>query len=159
MAVRRLFRAIGKFRRLSRRDRRLFAEALVLLALATAAIRFLPFRTVGRLASRPLRNPVADPASEAELIRAVRRAVLGCARRVPWSAVCFPQGLAAQWMLRRRGIPATLYFGAENHRTKGLNAHVWVRVGAQGVVGTENAAGFAPLAEFPPAPDAGSQAH
>jgi len=144
---------------LNRRERRLFAEALVLLALATAAIRLLPFRVVGRLASRPIREPAADPASEAELIRAVRHAVLGCARRVPWPAVCFPQGLAAQWMLRRRGIPATLYFGAVNHRTMGLNAHVWVRVGALGVVGTENASGFAPLAEFPPAPKADARTH
>jgi hypothetical protein len=62
---------------------------------------------------------------------------------------CFEQGLAAQRMLRRRGVASVLYFGAAPNDRKGLVAHVWVRDGDVDVIGCETADQFAVLAEFP----------
>ena len=50
--------------------------------------------------------------------------------------MCFQQGLAAQLMLRRRGIPSVLYYGAAQDGS-GLHAHVWVRDGDIDVIGGE----------------------
>jgi hypothetical protein len=73
------------------------------------------------------------------------------ARRVPFRAKCFEQGLTAQWMLRRRGIASTLFYGIARDRDRALSAHVWVRAGAFDVVGCDNIADFATVAQFPAA--------
>jgi hypothetical protein len=124
----------------------LFAEALAALALASLAIALLPFRWVaaaasvrGRRASRP----------DSGTVRRVRGAIRGWSRRVPWKAVCFQRGLALHWMLRRRGIPSVLLYGARREGD-GLAAHVWVDVEGETVIGGEEAPSFACLARFPP---------
>jgi hypothetical protein len=66
--------------------------------------------------------------------------------------MCFEQGLAAQFMLRRRGVPSVLYYGAALDDQDGLSAHVWVRDGDVDIIGGEIASQFAVLATFPPQP-------
>jgi hypothetical protein len=51
-------------------------------------------------------------------------------------------------MLRRRGIPSVLYYGAAQDDRSGLYAHVWVRYGDFDVIGGEIAHRFAILAAF-----------
>jgi hypothetical protein len=138
-----------KIRHMRWRDRFLYAEALVYLSWISPAIRLVPFRVIGRMASRPVRGREPEPGERRILIYRIRRAIAGCAKRVPWECVCFQQGLAAHLMLRRRGVASTLYYGAANDSVKGLNAHVWVRAGDIDVIGTENASEFAILARFP----------
>ncbi|MEO8113933.1 MAG: lasso peptide biosynthesis B2 protein, partial [Phenylobacterium sp.] len=79
----------------------------------------------------------------------VRWAIVAVARRLPWRALCFEQGLAAHWMLRRRGTPATLHYGVAGSAEAGLKAHVWVRDGQRAIVGCELADRFTELAVFP----------
>ncbi len=128
----------------------MLAEAMLVLAFSSAAIRFLPFARIGNLASgrlgRKPPRPADRPAAE------VAWAVQACARRVPWRAVCFQQGLASQIMLRRRGVDSTLYFGAAMGADSELAAHVWVKAGQIEVVGCQEAPGFAVLATYPPEP-------
>jgi len=52
-------------------------------------------------------------------------------------------------MLRRRGVPSFLYFGAAPDDERGLIAHVWVRDGEVNIVGGKEAPRFAVLATFP----------
>jgi Transglutaminase-like superfamily len=52
-------------------------------------------------------------------------------------------------MLRRRGIPSVLYYGAAQDRS-GLISHVWLRHGDVDVIGGATAHRFAILATFPP---------
>lgn len=146
-------RLIGKLSRLTPRRTSLLAEALALLTFSSVVIALVPFRHVGRLASWPTRHRA--PGDAARLIAEVAWAVEACARRLPWSAVCYQQGLSAQLMLRRRGVASTLYFGAAPDKESGLKAHVWVRAGQSDVVGCELADRFAVLSAFPaegPAP-------
>ncbi len=129
--------------------RRLLLEAVIWLAVARLAIAVLPFRYIGRLAARQVGRQ--DPSRQARITAAqrIRWAVVICARHVPWRAMCFEQGLAAQFMLRRRGAPSVLYYGAAPDDQKGLAAHVWVRDGDVDVIGCESASRFAVLATFP----------
>ena len=110
----------------------------------------LPFRNLGLLAARPIRWPKPPDSVRLTKVGRVRWAILAAARRVPWRAVCFQQGLAAQFMLRRRGVPSVLYYGAAQDDRSGLSTHVWVRDGDVDVVGGEIAHRFAILATFPP---------
>jgi len=148
---------LSRLRRLSAGELALLAEAYVMLAACSAAIRVLHFTRVGRLASWPLGPMRAE--LTVDLVTRVAWAVRACGRRAPWRAVCFQQGLTAQIMLRSRGVDSTLYFGAALEKTVGLSAHVWVKAGERDVVGCDEAVGYAALALFPPpsnepAPDA-----
>ncbi|MGZ8997830.1 MAG: lasso peptide biosynthesis B2 protein [Allosphingosinicella sp.] len=131
---------------LSWADRLLLAEALLTLALASLAIRLLPFRKVIGAASAVDRRRVA--ADSVSKTRKVVWAVGAWARRVPWKAVCFQRGLAVHVMLRRRGIPSHLHYGVS--QSDGLKAHVWVSAAGRDVIGGAEAAGFACLATYPP---------
>ncbi len=129
-------------------DAPMLAEALAALALASLAIALLPFRRVAAAASSSIRGPER---TDSETVRRARSAVTGWSRRVPWRAVCFQKGLALHWMLRRRGIPSALLYGARRDGD-GLAAHVWVDVDGETVMGGDEAPDFACLARFPPDP-------
>jgi len=134
---------------ISWRDRMLMLEAALWLAAASIAIATLPFRHVQRMAELPVRRIALSPASHAATVRRVRWSIIACARRAPWRARCFQQGLAAHWMLRRSAVASVLYYGAAPDAKRGLVAHVWVRAGDTDVIGGEAAARFAVLATFP----------
>ena len=138
----RIVRAFG-------RDRVLLFEAMVALTFASLVIATLPFRNVMRLAEIPSANRKLAPEARIALRYAVQWAVSRGAQRIPWRAMCFPQALAAQWMLRRRGIASVLYYGAAPDDARGLIAHVWVCDGEIPVIGGAASAGMALLAKFP----------
>jgi hypothetical protein len=145
----RVFGVLQKFFRFPGSDRLLLAETFCWLALAWIAIAVLPFRHVARLASIEGRRQEPTPKVRAETVRRVRWAMGACVGRVPWPAKCFQQGLAAQFMLRRRGMHSVLYYGAAPDDKQGLSAHVWVRDGDVDVVGGDIASRYAVLAKFP----------
>ena len=118
--------------RLRAADLPVLLEALLALAVSSAAVRLLPFKRVARIAT--LRR---DRASVRQPHRAARIgwAVNAWARRVPWKAVCFQVGLATHLMLRRRGLGSVLHYGVGRSDAGDLAAHVWVTVGADMIVG------------------------
>jgi len=137
---------LSAFLRLPRPRRQLLPEALLTLAWTSLLVRCLPFRTVLRFADRSRLS--AGPASTAIAADAVW-AVEVCARRVPWRAVCFQQGLAVHLMLRRRGIASVLHYGVRQGAAEGLKAHVWVTLDDAAVIGGEQAPRFACLMSVP----------
>ncbi len=124
---------LARLRRLGAVELGLLCEAFFLLLLSSAAIRLLPFSQVGRIACWPLKP--GEPTARETLTDKIAWAVRACSQRTPWRPVCFQQGLAAQIMLRRRGVNSTLFFGAATDEVKELAAHVWVRDGDRSVVG------------------------
>ena len=139
---------LARIGRTTAAERRLLAEAVVALGVASFALAVVPFRRIAARARLPEGEP-ADPDEQLRSIRAISWAVAASARRVPWRAKCIEQGFAAQWMLRRRAVPAVLHYGVAR-RDGELVAHVWVRSGTRDVIGCENLAEFAELAQFPP---------
>ncbi|HJQ40930.1 MAG TPA: lasso peptide biosynthesis B2 protein [Thermoanaerobaculia bacterium] len=112
-------------------------EALVRLALARLMLVFLPLE---RVLERPAR-PRTRGAGGTPALLDVRRAIAAAARRAPWRCRCLEQSIAAQGMLRARGIPATLYLGVEKHGDA-LRAHAWVRSGDVFVTGGDDSSRF-----------------
>jgi Transglutaminase-like superfamily len=124
------------------------AEAFAALALASGLIRLFTFRRVAAMAAK---GRTTAPIADAATARDIGWAVAAWGRRVPWRAVCFQQGLAAQLMLRRRGLATALYYGARHDEQGKLVAHVWVRSGGIDVIGCQGADAYGLLAVFPPA--------
>jgi hypothetical protein len=141
---------IRLFRRglsLLRRERGQTLEAAALLAYANLALKLYPFSkaiALGSLATSPAIRDDADVI--ASVVRAIRRASYAA----PWRTVCIHEGIAAQWMLRRRGVTAILCYGARQAAGK-LQSHVWVKVGDKIVIGGEEAPHFRLVATYPPA--------
>ena len=83
------------------------------------------------------------------LPRRAARIVRRVARHVPFSAVCLPQAMALQWMLRRRGIGSRLIFGARRKANgMGLDFHAWLTVGGRCVIGGGELETYAEMPPF-----------
>lgn len=143
---------LARLRALSWLERRLLAESLLSLALASLVVALLPFRMIERFALRA--PPMRPQRNRRVVIGGVGWAVRAAARRAPFRAKCFEQGLAALWMLRRRGVNATLHYGAAR-QDESLVAHVWVTAEGEEVIGCGNKHLFFELASFPKVPRAG----
>lgn len=134
------------------KDIALLVEAVWFVSLASLATKWLPFRWITAYASRRARTSSLDPAGRAHLASRVSWAVRAASRRSALRAVCLEQGLAAQAMLRRRGVSATLYYGAATDHPHAVKAHVWVKDGEIDVIGTEVASQYAIVGRFPASP-------
>lgn len=142
---------LRRFRRASGRELAEFVEALAALAAASAAIKLLPFKTVVRTMDYGPADESRDSADYGQLADAVRRAVKRASVRLPWAIVCFPEGLAAHGMLRRRGVPSRVHYGLRQTDSK-LSSHVWVTLDGAAVVGEVTVNPHTCVAVFPPGP-------
>ena len=131
------------------RRRWLLLEATVDLLAARLLLKFVPFRRLTWLFERRVNRPELPNPARDELKREVRWAIVTAARRAPEQVVCFPRAMAAQAMLRRRGVSTTLYYGASRRPELGLIAHVWLQDGDEGVLGSRAARGHVVLARYP----------
>lgn len=140
-----------------RHDLPLLLEAAAELIAAGLVIRWLPFREILRRAGRAEREPLAGTANRQAICDRVKWAICACASRLPWRPLCFPQGLAAQRMLRRRGVPSIFYYGAQIEN-EGMSAHVWVCDQGRVIVGGRVPPDMRVLLQAPPATTPGRRA-
>jgi hypothetical protein len=121
--------ALRKFIRLPSRDRAVLARTILTLGAARLAIWILPFPTSRRLlvGERRPGPPTLTP-------QQVRWA-MGHAQRIIPQATCLPQALAAESLLARGGIDATMQIGVMKTAAGQLTAHAWVESGGRIVVG------------------------
>lgn len=140
---------LRKFWHLSADRRWLVLEATFQLLLARLALRLLPFRKLTWLLNLVPKPANLTEAQRRQLRNDVSWAIAATAAHLPGNTVCFPRGIAAQAMLRRRGVAATLYYGAATVPDEGLSAHVWVQDGNKGIIGHQEASKFHVLAMYP----------
>jgi Transglutaminase-like superfamily len=125
--------AYRRFVSLDRARRALIVEAAAATAAAWVGLRVFRFLTLRRLLERAaLRLAARTPASRDGAIDAVRWAITAVAARLG-PATCLVQALAADAMLRRRGIAAEVRFGVrarDGHRVP-IEGHAWVECDGQ----------------------------
>lgn len=134
-----------RFQRLGAERRALLVRASLVLTAASAGVALLPFR-------RAIRFGCVDSGGRrtASGIERYVWAVEAAARRLPWRTMCIEKGLAVQRLLRSNGYDARLHYGARHGGSSGkLEAHVWVSVGGDVVIGGEEAPGFAVVQSYP----------
>lgn len=142
---------LAQFFRRGSGDRRLFLEAAGSLLWAKFLVHAIPFRRLApQLGRSQAETPATLTARERALAVDVSWAVQAAARHVPLGFVCLPQAIAAQRMLRRRGVPTTLYLGVATspENPASLAAHAWLRAGDKIVTGEGEAARHRVLATF-----------
>ncbi len=132
-------------------ERLLLLEAFTLLGVARLLVLAIPFRWLAVSLGRHMRES-APEVSPAELrhARLIGQAVRSAANNTPWQSVCLPQAVAAQWMLKRRKISATLYLGVAKADAKPgqLAAHAWLRCGGTILTGGAGHRQFTVVAAF-----------
>jgi hypothetical protein len=147
-------RLLLRFGQIGRRRRTLVAEAVLCLLAARLALLFVPFPRLARRLGRFVPPDQAQGLGTASTTQAVQAAtdigwaVTRAARYVPFKAVCLPQAMAAQAMLRRRGVASVMHFGAARGTEKLLDAHAWLDAAGVEVTGYPVAESFAEIACF-----------
>jgi len=121
---------LGKFVKHSAGNQWFLTEALAWLCLAKLLLLLVPFRWIAsRLGNQMAESPSAINEGDRKLALRVSWAIQSVALHLPLGFVCLPQAIAAKWMLRRRGLPSTLYLGLRKGEGFKLTAHAWLRVG------------------------------
>lgn len=124
-------------------------EAGWCLVAARVAVWFVSFRRLAsdlgdKMAESPAEITEAQRATAAKIGWAIR----GLGQNLPLMTQCLVQALAATWMLKRRRIPSTLYFGLAKEDDGELKAHAWVRSGTQVLTGAKGRHEFTVVATF-----------
>jgi hypothetical protein len=142
---------LRKFSSRSWQERRMFAEAFVLLGVMRAAIVLFPFRKItARLGLTPGASPaVSNPVLSVKPTD-IGWAVQAAAARTPWQSACLVQALTGMLMLGRRGINATLYLGVARDESgaEAMAAHAWLRCGAAILTGAGGVERYVAISSF-----------
>lgn len=132
---------LRKLAALSWADRLLHIQVVFLLGIAWLALRVVPFRHLARrLGARHVETSSDVSPEHLSEAKRISLAVARISHHTPWNSNCFPQALAAQYLLRRRKIPSTLYLGvslgkADQEAPRKMTAHAWLRCGSFMVTG------------------------
>jgi len=132
------------------------AEAAAYLFIARLALVFIPFPRLARrlgtfvtpAVARATQTATDSALDQSRIAEEIAWAVTRAARYVPFKAVCLPQAMAAQVMLKRRGVKSVMHFGAARGTDKPLDAHAWLDAAGVEVTGYPVAENFAEIACF-----------
>ena len=120
-----------------------------MLVVARLVVWFVPFRRVAsHLGDEMAESPAETTEKQREVALPIGWAVRTLGRRLPWMSQCLVQAVAATWMLQRRRIPSTLYFGLAKDPESHLKAHAWVRSGARILTGAKGHRDYSVVATF-----------
>ena len=148
---------LGKYRRLSTSERRLFWSAFVQLGLARWSLGRKPFlelvaglhRVTGKGDSQVDSDSLDT--GQAVLAEDIGRAIGRAANQLPWNSSCLVRVLAAQRMLQARGVPGAFCIGADKGREEeqvDFAAHAWLVSGGRFVTGEEGHDKYAVVGGF-----------
>lgn len=124
--------------------RRLVAEAAFSLAVASLALKLVPFRVIAARLGKALEPAeaaalLADASEVPErkgVISDVSWAVRTAAVYMPLRALCFEQAIAAKYMLQRRRITGALHLGVvPGGAGAEMTAHAWLDAAGAKVTG------------------------
>jgi len=141
---------VRRIMRLAPADIALVAEAGCMLAFFRIALNFLPVQRLTAWMGSPGQQvqPSVSPAKTTQTLRRIEWSIGAVVRHVPVTFVCFPQCLAAYFMLHRRHIASKLFYGVARDADQ-LKAHTWIKVGDHTIVGGEVESQFTVLTTFP----------
>ena len=124
-----------------------FMEAWILLHISKLFILFMPFKKIagkiGKLQVESSKFPI-NSAKINDVEHAIRRA----SRFSLHKSKCYDHALTGKFMLKRRNLSATIYFGLAKDAQNGLSAHAWVRCGNRIVTGKKGMENFTVIAAF-----------
>lgn len=124
----------------------LFVEAWICLSFAKLLVVFFPFKKIATM----IGEPQVESPKEVKFVVKVKDIEISITRAVKYAlftSKCYDQALATTFMLKRRKIVSTIYFGLHK-KDEQLTAHAWVRCGEKIVSGRKGYESFTPVAWF-----------
>src|SRR6516225_2767912 len=118
-------RRLGKFWSLTRWEKQVLCEAIILLSISTICVKAIAFRRIDRFMRTHWNEGVQCIDREQET-RVIQLSISRAVNVLPWKSLCLSRSLAEFIMLRRRGIPATINAGVRFSGHSSLDAHAWV---------------------------------
>lgn len=137
-------------------DRALAVESLGMLAAARLLVKTAPWKRLmpgirgAGYAPESLDATGAGQTEDGILATRIGAMLERTARVTWWRSMCLEKALAGKWMLRRRGIPSTMYLGMAK-RGQDFIAHAWLVGEGQTLTGAGKTV-YATLAAFPEPP-------
>jgi hypothetical protein len=142
---------VRTFLKLSLVDKLLVLEAFVLLGLARLAVLTLPFRWLAYFLGKKKESLVEEEKSEEPPVPKARHigwAIRLISEHTPWESNCLAMAVAGRFMLKRRKIAGTLYFGMTKNDEGELEAHAWLKSGRKVLTGDTDLDQYAVVAIF-----------
>lgn len=116
---------IRKFLQLSRPDQLLLIQTILVLAVVTLGLRFLPWLTLQRLLLKLANRHSPVLLAQRPSVQRIAWAIRTAGSCVP-KATCLPQALTAQLLLIPGAYPADLQIGVARNENGKVEAHAWV---------------------------------
>ena len=143
-------RFIFKFLAMSLQEKLCHTAALVILSILRVSTRVVPLTTLLYLSG--MRKAIDDGGRavnhrDINLAHRIGRTVASVASHTPWKSPCLDRALCTAWILRFYTIPCVLRIGT-CHTGDSLNAHAWITVGDEPIIGGDGIESFNLLAEF-----------
>lgn len=118
------------FVKLPIREKFLFFEAGFILLTARLMVLIFPFKILAKLLGKHMtESPQQIPSNQLEESRKIVRSIKKVSHYVPFRSMCFEQAITCKFMLNRRDISSTIYFGVVKDHNQKLKAHAWTRSG------------------------------
>lgn len=115
-------------------DHWLFLKSMLLLTAFTGGLRIIPFHWIQRILRHFTKGPRKTPAPERTSAELIAKKVQTASQYVP-AAVCLPQALAAQFLLKRSGYSSEFHIGVAKNESGQFEAHAWVTLQDQIIIG------------------------
>ncbi len=133
-----MWNAVLKFFRLPLELKRFVLLSVLILPMTYAGLKLFGFKRLLRRIQNvgPLAGHV--PARCPEDIHTYTHLFSAVARRLPLPLKCLGRSVALCWLLRLRGMDATVHIGVRKEHN-GLGAHAWVQIGDFVINDAENA--------------------
>lgn len=142
---------IGKFLRLPFSDKFLILETVTLLGFARFLVLALPFKQVAKLlfTNQDLSRIDSEIKSspDPKVIR-VAWAVRRMSSYTPWKSNCLAKVIAGYFMLKRRRISSSIYFGMTKNNKGEFAAHAWLSSNGKIITGGSNLQRYSVVATF-----------
>lgn len=149
MSVRRYLNWIIIFCRLPWQEQALLPVIFILTALVRAAILLLPFAWLARFLGKGMAESCPDlPPDKLPAVRRLGRAIARVSAHTPWESKCLVQAIVGKILLRRLGLPNTLYLGVGRDEKNAMIAHAWLRCGDVYVSGGAGREQFTVVGKF-----------
>jgi len=115
-------RRLGRLVSMPAAERRVLAEAVLLLGVAAAGLKVLGLKRTRAILARWVPGGAASSPLDAA---SVARLVKAAARHGPVRAKCLSAAVTLESLLRRHGMEGELRLGVRKHRGR-FEAHAWV---------------------------------
>lgn len=123
-----IFRRIRTFRKADGQLRMLFFQAFFLSAFVRFTLAFLPFSKVLAWKGTVNLESADHPHPESLAFRrSLQQAIRLCAAYAPWKTECYTRALTGRILLRKRGLPGTIYIGFRKGEEGRYEGHAWLR--------------------------------